>query len=123
MGNGTITQKVSTPSIITGNFKYKELHPSSLHTCGITTQNDGLCWGDNTYGELGDGKTSKLPQDTPYIIIGQDKWVNMTTGYGYTCATDFYEGRNYCWGKNDLGTIGISSTELVEPMPLSINSY
>jgi alpha-tubulin suppressor-like RCC1 family protein len=34
------------------------LKAGELSTCGVTSTGIGYCWGDNEYGQLGDGTTS-----------------------------------------------------------------
>lgn len=41
----------------------------TYHSCAITTAGGMACWGDNSYGELGDGTTTK--QTTPFTLSGQ----------------------------------------------------
>jgi alpha-tubulin suppressor-like RCC1 family protein len=43
--------------------------PAGSHTCGITTGNKIYCWGDNAFGQLGDGTTTR--RLSPVKVAGQ----------------------------------------------------
>jgi alpha-tubulin suppressor-like RCC1 family protein len=36
-----------------------------ISTCAVTTSNQAYCWGDNTFGPLGDGTTTGRLVPTP----------------------------------------------------------
>ena len=55
------------------------------HTCGVTTSGEGLCWGENSTGQL------SVPAD--------EKWIQLSTGTGHTCGVTT-SGEGICWGSN-----------------------
>ena len=69
----------------------------SSHTCGLVS---GLayCWGENYYGQLGDGTTTSRSLPTPVIAPGLSFRSILATGQ-YTCAVTA-SGYVYCWGSN-----------------------
>ena len=79
------------------------------HACGVSPTNRLYCWGDNSYGQLGDGAytNTRLPVEvkTP---AGTGAFTNVTgvsAGAGVTCAT-VSTGDLYCWGYNNEGQLG-----------------
>ena len=67
------------------------------HTCGVTVNQEIYCWGDNTYGQLGNG--TQTPSSVPVKVSSDLKFRSVTTGYGYSCSLTV-SGVGYCWGSN-----------------------
>lgn len=72
------------------------------HSCAITSESKVLCWGRNTYGELGDGSGIATFTARLAAINGA---VAVAVGNRHSCAvTD--SGNVWCWGSNALGAVG-----------------
>ncbi len=83
-----------------------------FHSCAIE-HGKAYCWGDDSYGELGNGSTggySSVPVavDVNGALEGK-VLVQITTGYDDTCALDS-AGVAYCWGYNYYGELGDGTT-------------
>jgi alpha-tubulin suppressor-like RCC1 family protein len=92
------------------------------HTCGVTTDNRGYCWGSNSQGDLGNGEPglgASIPRPTPLAVAGGLQFRQISAGSFATCAvtTDF---RAYCWGTNGRGELGDgTTTPRATPVPVT----
>ncbi len=77
--------------------------------CGITSDGDGYCWGDDGNGERGDGAMasapfSPSPIDTSALPAGTS-WSVLSAGRSHTCGLTV-DGTAYCWGSDASGQLG-----------------
>ena len=74
------------------------------HSCALTATGGVKCWGQNSYGQLGDG--SPFIHSVAMDVSGLTSGVTaVTTGYSHSCAlTD--AGGVKCWGHNSFGQLG-----------------
>jgi alpha-tubulin suppressor-like RCC1 family protein len=82
------------------------------HTCALTSASGVLCWGNNQYGQVGNGSTTTAVT-SPANIIGFSlpAFVGLVAGANHTCALQT-DGGASCWGRNSNGQLGngITST-------------
>jgi len=85
--------------------------------CGLTEAGEAYCWGDNRYGQLGDGTTGG-PRMTPQPVVGGHTFKSLTAGYWRACGVTT-EDTTYCWGNNLAGRLGDgTTTNRSEPVPV-----
>ncbi|MBI2889470.1 MAG: carboxypeptidase regulatory-like domain-containing protein [Nitrospirae bacterium] len=65
-------------------------------------------WGDNRYGQLGDG--TRANRGTPGRIGEESDWAAVSGGYFHSCGIR-RNGSLWCWGYNLFGQLGDGSTE------------
>ena len=75
-------------------------------TCGIDEDRSAWCWGDNTYGQLGDGSTDASA--VPVEVAGDHEWAQLSVGAQHTCGVTT-DGAGWCWGDNVAGRLGDGS--------------
>ena len=89
-----------------------------MHTCALTGDGDALCWGRNTYGQLGDGSTAD--RVTPVLVLGGINFATLYSSGAHTCGTTS-TGRSYCWGYNVAGQLG-DGTRSNQSTPVQVQS-
>jgi alpha-tubulin suppressor-like RCC1 family protein len=107
LGDGTTVNKI-LPVVIDSGTTYSKIAVSSFvfyHTCGITTANVLKCWGNNNYGQIGDG-TSGVARALPVVISAGIGFSDISIGYVHTCAVAFATTQLYCWGYNFFSQLG-----------------
>ncbi|MRI59263.1 MAG: hypothetical protein C6H99_07145 [Epsilonproteobacteria bacterium] len=77
------------------------------HTCYIQ-EGVGYCFGDNAYGELGDGTTKGGPRIKRVKLL--DNLIQIEASKEYTCALT-QGGEAFCWGRNEYGKLGNSAVD------------
>lgn len=100
----------SAPIVLQGSGRAKAITAGGRHSCALHTDGSIACWGDNVYGQLGDGGTTN--QYATHDIIGLPggvRAVSVDTGLEHTCALQA-NGDMTCWGRNNVGQLGDTTT-------------
>jgi alpha-tubulin suppressor-like RCC1 family protein len=107
------------PASVTGGLALVSLTAGlGRHTCGLTGAGAAYCWGENTFGALGDGSTTD--RLTPVTVFGGLVFAKLRAGgfIGHTCGVTG-GGAAYCWGENERGQVGDgSTTDRSSPSPV-----
>ncbi len=84
------------------------------HSCAIRHDGSVVCWGGNSYGNLGDGTRSTT--SSPVVALLRVSAEEITAGATHTCART-HGGAVFCWGFNSNGQLGDGSlTERTSPI-------
>jgi alpha-tubulin suppressor-like RCC1 family protein len=102
LGDGSNASLSFTPVAVAGGLKFRAVSAGADHTCGVTTDNRGFCWGNNDARQLGTGTTFT---SVPTLVSPTLAFAKITAGTSFTCGIET-GGETYCWGANSIGQIG-----------------
>ncbi len=109
------------------------------HTCALLTDESVRCWGNNRYGQLGDGSAGN--QLEPVKVVGfecqsggdldadcdgvadaiEANYVtDVAAGYQHSCALTAAGGVE-CWGSNNFGQLG-NGTTTASTLPTAVSA-
>ncbi|HQR79998.1 MAG TPA: hypothetical protein PLT68_07255 [Actinomycetota bacterium] len=124
-GNASTPASVTTRT--TGDAE--SITAGTHHTCALLSPEPATdetpddqaelveCWGDNTHGQIGDGRTDDALAPTPVALPGV---VQVVAGAEHTCAR-VRGGKVWCWGRNDSGQLGQgTTTDARTPVPVNL---
>ncbi len=118
LGDGT-TMNRAAPVRVLGITDAVHIASRDHVSCALRRDGTVSCWGDNSVGQLGDGRWdhgdacgSSTHGDcslTPTRVVGLDHVVQIVVSGGHACALQD-SGRVFCWGNNRYGELGNEST-------------
>lgn len=102
---GEWTDAEDDPQYVSG-VEWRSIHTRSMSSCGLTLDDEGLCWGRNDEGQLGLGDFEL--RDTP-TFVGRGG-AQLSTGLLHACGTT-QTLDVYCTGSNESGQLGVGDYE------------
>jgi alpha-tubulin suppressor-like RCC1 family protein len=108
LGDGTTNNFRPTPVAVAGGLRFRQVSVGGVHTCGVATGNLAYCWGDNEFGQLGDGTT--ITRRTPVAVAGGLRFSQVSAGENFHSCGVTSANRAYCWGTNFNGELGDGTT-------------
>ena len=118
LGDGTTTNK-STPTEITSQFgllleeTIAQVSLGVVHSSAITSSGRVFTWGDNGYGQLGDGTIidKSIPTEitSQFSLLPEETIIKVFLGGNHSSAITG-SGRILTWGRNEFGQLGDGTT-------------
>ena len=107
LGNGVFATSTRPVAVSAADLAFRSISAGEVHTCGVTTTSVIYCWGENGFGQLGDGSTttSAVPVKVSHTLAFR----SVSAGARYTCAVANVN-QAFCWGANSEGQLGIGTT-------------
>jgi len=107
-----MTTNSSTPVAVTGLSGATVISVGEDSVCALLSGSTIECWGDNEYGQLGNGTTTTNACEcstTPVAVSGLSGATAISAGYESSCAL-LSGGTVECWGDNNVGQLGNGTT-------------
>jgi alpha-tubulin suppressor-like RCC1 family protein len=96
---------------------FRQVSAGLEHTCGVTTDDVGYCWGDNRTGQLGNGTLDQASRPVP--VSGGLRFEQIMTGLDFSCGLTT-DDRAYCWGSNTFGQLGDGTSRTNRLTPVAV---
>ena len=118
--NGVGTGPASGPSnaVVANPTRAVAISAGGSNTCALVVGAEVECWGDNTYGQLGDGSTTS--ESAPVPVLNLTGVTAVAVGGDYACAL-VAGGTVKCWGSNSNGQLGDGGAEGQSPTPVAVS--
>lgn len=111
--NTTVDKFVPTAVNVTGVTTWKMLAAGDGNACGIKTDGTAWCWGDNSFGGVGNGSVgpsgTKVKVPTAVSTTGVTTWKSISVGSSAACGVKT-DNTGWCWGYGQEGNIGDNGT-------------
>ena len=93
----------SVPVQVEGIADATAITASSSHSCALHQDGTISCWGNNEWGQLGDGTDND--SSVPVRVVGIADATAITASSSHSCALH-QDGTISCWGNNEWGQLG-----------------
>lgn len=104
LGNGITRFQLTAIDVSGLTSGVSTIAAGNVHTCAVTTLGRLMCWGNNTFGQLGDGTNAARSSAVDVVRLSSGIRA-LATGWQHTCALAT-DGVVKCWGRNLLGQLG-----------------
>jgi len=117
LGTGAGVASRANPEPVAGVSGATSLVAGRNHFCALVQDGAVTCWGDNQFGELGDGSLSD--RFTPVSVFGLYGATAIAAGSRHTCAV-VSNGEVQCWGSNWSGELGYGVDADLSAVPAQV---
>jgi alpha-tubulin suppressor-like RCC1 family protein len=117
LGDGSTVNKPSPVQVSALGTAAVEVALGADHSCARKQDGTLWCWGDNFYGQLGDGTTANKLSPVEVTALGTTV-IEVALGSAHSCARK-QDGTLWCWGNNGSGQLG-DGTTVNKPLPVQV---
>lgn len=107
--------KSDTPEVVSGLTDQRHISSSYSHVCVVADDGTVNCWGDNTFGQLGQGATGGGLREPAVVADLPIETVDIDASATHSCARSVSD-ELYCWGSNSWGAISDDGQSFPAPV-------
>jgi hypothetical protein len=115
---GPLPCSISPKRFAGATIEFTAVQAGGLSGCGVTKDRLIYCWGDDTFGQIGNGSGGGGPQPN-LATVAQVRFDSIAVGDQHACALSTNK-QVFCWGADSAGQLGdarrINSTT---PIPIA----
>jgi alpha-tubulin suppressor-like RCC1 family protein len=105
VGDGTTFDRTTPQAVLGLQSGVVELAAGGVGACARLSTGAVRCWGDNFFGQVGDGTSGDI-RASPVPVIGLESGAqHIAAGWSHRCAL-VSGGELRCWGSNAHGQFG-----------------
>ena len=109
LGDGGIETLSDLPVPVSGLSGVSAVSAGGLHSLALLSDGTVVAWGDDEYGQLGDGSVGGF-RDTPVAVSGLSAVTAIAAGATHSLAL-LSNGTVMAWGDNEYGELGNATTK------------
>jgi len=118
LGDGTTQDRLAPVGVSPIGETWLYVDGGQNHSVGIKGNSYVYVWGDNSYGQFGEGKS--VAQSLTPLYFGNNQWLKIVAG-GDSTAAIYGDGTLWSFGKNDMGQLGdCTKMERDEPVMIGL---
>ena len=126
LGTGQLGNEFDSavPVKVSGITDAIDVSTDRLNTCVLRESGNMSCWGDNTFGQLGNGSSTFVTPENPSLsspvdVLDIGSATAISIGLDFSCAA-LESGQVRCWGNNVSGQLGDPDGEIFSLTPLTV---
>jgi alpha-tubulin suppressor-like RCC1 family protein len=112
------TTLCSPTSVLGLNAAATKVIQSDNAGCALLIDRTIQCWGNNDYGELGNG-TGDDSDVAALPVVGISNAIDLALGFEHGCAV-LATGSVECWGDDSVGELGDGQTNTQSNVPVAV---
>ncbi len=98
-------------ALVATAYRFSQVEVSYYTVCGIRPSGKGACWGDGSFGALGDGTRGEARSLVlaPTQIAGPRRFALLRSHESGWCGVEVGTRQTYCWGESEGSVIAVPS--------------